>query len=869
MSATLTPDRLTLHLARWLERNPARPVFAVHLDGEWGGSSELEVAGHDVDVRVCPSELAVREALVEHQGDKRALVVLTATDRLGADVLALLDRPRVHRLSTSDTLMHLFDVRSVDPAIARKRWLVEALVDGAPPGGYERGGGLELDQDRAWRSFLRHRHGIEMDDGLKGLLSWTLGARSRSLAGADEQEREAVASYLDRVLPGSSGIVAAVLAGDDALALGLVARVLVNESEDPTCVAARTRFELRLQGWSFSPADVIAWASAAEALLLTMQADSGAAARARQSADRLLEQLQATELAYHSDYLDAGLLQRLSRVAKAMDDLLAGDANLASVAAEIASVRHHVGADDGIGQIATMALRMARWIGNDFGSSESMSTAGARFVGDFSYADWARSELRQGTGEAALDEVMRRLVERVDQIRDEQEGIFARHLVAWAAHAATDDSLLGVEHVLARIVAPLARQEPVLVIVLDGMSHRVANELLEDVVRSGWTELRRASHPKRALVISALPSVTAVSRASLLTGELQRGVAVDEKRAFAAHPELVGASGRAGVPMLFHKGDLTDSSGWLSPTLRSAVASDRRVLGVVINAIDDHLARSEQLRTPWSVRDIPPLRWLLDAARDAGRIVVLTSDHGHVLEHGSELRQSTGEGGERWRSVADGPKDGEVMIQGTRVIVPGGACVLAYSERVRYGSKKNGYHGGASAQEVLTPLLVLVPGLGDALQGWNEAAYDPPAWWLEESVAESEPTVEAKPAPETEPGQQMTLTPSAQPSITSNWVQELLDNEAFLAQRAGAGRTPVSDERTAAILTALDTHGGQLLRDALARACGISVMRLTGTLAALRQVLNVDGYPILMVDDNTGDVKLDRALLAEQFGLKC
>jgi hypothetical protein len=155
------------------------------------------------------------------------------------------------------------------------------------------------------------------------------------------------------------------------------------------------------------------------------------------------------------------------------------------------------------------------------------------------------------------------------------------------------------------------------------------------------------------------------------------------------------------------------------------------------------------------------------------------------------------------------------------------------------------------------------------LEGWIEAVYDPPAWWLEEPATESEATVEAEPAPETEPGQQMILTPQAKPSTTPGWIQELLENDAFVAQRAGAGRTPVSDERTAAILTTLDTHGGQLLRDALARACGVPVMRLTGTLAALRQVLNVDGYPILTVDDNTGDVKLDRALLAEQFGLRC
>jgi hypothetical protein len=36
----------------------------------------------------------------------------------------------------------------------------------------------------------------------------------------------------------------------------------------------------------------------------------------------------------------------------------------------------------------------------------------------------------------------------------------------------------------------------------------------------------------------------------------------------------------------------------------------------------------------------------------------------------------------------------------------------------------------------------------------------------------------------------------------------------------------------------------------------------------MRQLLNVDGYPVLSVDEDTGDVVLDVALLREQFGLR-
>jgi hypothetical protein len=36
---------------------------------------------------------------------------------------------------------------------------------------------------------------------------------------------------------------------------------------------------------------------------------------------------------------------------------------------------------------------------------------------------------------------------------------------------------------------------------------------------------------------------------------------------------------------------------------------------------------------------------------------------------------------------------------------------------------------------------------------------------------------------------------------------------------------------------------------------------------SIRQILNVDGYPVLSVDEDTGDVVLDVRLLREQFGL--
>jgi hypothetical protein len=897
VSATVTLARLRPRLEAWVARQPSRPVFAVHHTGQWTGPDQIFIdqSKSYVDVRVCASELAVREALSESREDGRGLVLLTAAEDLGEDVLARCAWPRVYRLHPEDALLLLFDVRSIDPELVNEKWLIGALVDTAPPGGYEPAGSVQLDLARAWRALLGHRHGIDPDAGLAGLLLWACSTKRLRFLEVAESERAATVEWLDRTTPGAAGILAAVRAGagEDVVALGLVLRVLLAAPESAERVAARTRLEAELQDWTFADIQAGAWARAAESRLLELQDRERNAQQRR--ADQVIERLQATMLVAYSDHLRAGLRARMALLGQRLDAHLDGKATVEDLLAAVELLRHHhlagtavsssAGASfsgSGAGAAATMALRLARWLALEAAAPQELRAAAASHATGHSYADWARSVLRQGAGEPELDGALRRLVAAADERRETQEERFATLLAAWARHAAGEDALLGVEHVIERVLGPLARQRPVLLIVLDGMSHRVADELLDDLLHDGWTELRRSGQPERALVVSALPSVTALSRTSLLSGTLARGLAADETTAFAAHPALVAAGVRAGAPRLFHKGAITDPRGGLTEELRGEIVGARRVLGVVVNAIDDHLVRSEQLRTPWAAGDILPLRWLLDAARDAGRLVVLASDHGHVLEHGSRLQPSAGESGERWRSAQSPPGDGEIAIEGKRVLAPGGACVLAYSEQIRYAPKKNGYHGGASAQEVLAPLLVLSPGLDDGIVGWEEAAYDPPAWWLSDASAPSEPPVDLLPEPalgdapaEAPAGEQMTLATHGagayslrSDSASADWIGELLASELFIAQRHAAGRTPVSDERTTQILTALDAHNGRLLRDALARICGIPAMRLTGTLAALRQLLNLDGYPVLTVEEVSGDVKLDRALLALQFDLK-
>src|SRR5262249_28389309 len=147
----------------------------------------------------------------------------------------------------------------------------------------------------------------------------------------------------------------------------------------------------------------------------------------------------------------------------------------------------------------------------------------------------------------------------------------------------------------------------------------------------------------------------------------------------------------------------------------------------VLNAVDDYLLKGDLLHVDWRIDTIRPLRQILAAAEDAGRAIVLTSDHGHVIEHETTFR--AGGEGERWRAMPGEPAGGEVILEGPRVASAfGGRIIAPWSETVRFGAKRNGYHGGASLQEAVVPVAVLAsPDV--ELSGWVEIAPQMPAWW--------------------------------------------------------------------------------------------------------------------------------------------
>ncbi|HCP12943.1 MAG TPA: hypothetical protein DIT89_11470, partial [Planctomycetaceae bacterium] len=103
---------------------------------------------------------------------------------------------------------------------------------------------------------------------------------------------------------------------------------------------------------------------------------------------------------------------------------------------------------------------------------------------------------------------------------------------------------------------------------------------------------------------------------------------------------------------------------------------------------------------------------------------------GHVLDCQSEGRTFRDElaGGERWRTAIGNPAEDELVVSGSRVLTAGNCLVAPWSERLRYGMRKNGYHGGVTPQEMVIPIAVLSSTESFPV-GWSEQPVDIPIWW--------------------------------------------------------------------------------------------------------------------------------------------
>ena len=325
-----------------------------------------------------------------------------------------------------------------------------------------------------------------------------------------------------------------------------------------------------------------------------------------------------------------------------------------------------------------------------------------------------------------------------------------------------------------------------------------------------------------------------------------------------------------------------------SESLRNALANARqKVVGVVFNAIDDHLSGPDQLHQRWTLEGLRLLPALLREAREARRVLIVTADHGHLLEDGTRLLP--GADSDRWRAGDSVQERGELLLRGNRVLTShgNGAVVCLWSECARFAGRKNGYHGGASLAEVLVPLGVFGATSID-VPGWTAAGPAQPDWWdmaaarppAVSAAAAYAPTKEASRPSRRSPAKidgqgtlfepTLPLAPVLAPRVEQaihNWIDALLASAVYASQRQLAARVALPEPQMRRLLEALAERGDKLSRAALAQRMAQPEIRMGGLLSAVRRVLNVDRAEVLSVDDASGTVELNRTLLIQQFQL--
>ncbi|GAA1546503.1 BREX-2 system phosphatase PglZ [Actinomadura kijaniata] len=931
--------------SKHLTEPPKRRVVLLRSVPDWDGPAELPWgSGQRARVVAAPSPLAIHELVLDHLApnadDPPLLVVLTDREEgeLDPAILARVHGKRIKTVDSWGVVAEAFGAEQVDQRLRAAGWAAEALLDATPPGGWPRIAGKVLSRDTALSSLALRRLRLGRydtdrstsataepgDDRLDthALLRWTLvsGApeRLRSLRGP---EREGLIDFLgEEERAGAAGRVLCALVeaehGADAVPFGLLCAALWLDSPDDMAVyQARGRVER----WLGDPPPVTGEAldlfvgkfgrdcqEFVTALLAVGRTDpDGEHGReARRVTDKVLgragelaRQFGVEQQTRHSAVLPAGLAERFT----AMGETLAtGD--LATIRERLRALRKHELGDDHDARVrikrVEMAARLVRWLATEPATDlPTVAAAIDRHVTETGWVDQALDHIEAGgDSDPALRGAYDAIAGRVRERRRLIDRSFARVLAGWTAAGTEPGSMLTVETFLPRVVKPVVAGKTgrrVLLLVLDGLSAAIAAELAEEL-RRDWAEYdpvpgSPSTQPRRRAMAAALPTLTAVSRTSLLAAALMKGSQADEKRLFPAHRFWNGAPAA-----VFHKDDLRGETPGspFGQALTDALEDGDTHIAVVLNTVDDRLAKEQKLGdATWRLDDVGKLRELLREAANRSMAVLLTSDHGHVVDRRGVKAAGENVASARHRLPGGPVADAEVELSGPRVVVdaPGGRIVALWDRDARYTAQKAGYHGGAALAEFAIPVLAFLPFNAEhPPKGWRELGDQRPAWWrLEEEpqplarttdtpvpatvrkpsrpVKES-PSSEALFDLEPQPQQSPQVSQDARPQTAeAALVAVLLSSETFQSQVGLLARKPPMDKVEAALLALLES--GTLPVTALAQRVSYPTLRANSFAAILGQLLNYEGVPVLETLPDGRTLRLNVTLLREQFGL--
>ncbi|MEY2978199.1 MAG: hypothetical protein RLZZ435_2338 [Cyanobacteriota bacterium] len=746
MTPTFSQIKAQVNAIRRKRPNTQRIVLRA--SGQW--SQDYEEADLTYRVQSCPSPLAIRLALRQPLPESVIQVLITELEEkdLEEDILLRLPKQRLFPIESWQGIQALFQARRIDPRLLQHRWIAECLMEWVPPSGYPPALGSFLDVNTVWSILLDTGLGLKEDHpDLVAILCWSMNPdHIRQFRTAIEPLHTGAIEHLVELAGAAARPVLQCIARHEVpvgLPLGLAMGVLFDDQVEHQVDRAIGKLEERyLGGSSLSKEDALSWYEAAKAVVKLQLSDPNLRLEQLRAGEEILLQLGVEDFIQVSDILPKGLDQRLALFGQQLLEQLDHPNSQSSTALEhrFQSLQHHYFARQEVHRIhrTKMALRLMNWLSQQAQTehtteARSLEQAVSHYLETGAYLDWARLKLCAGDPVPVLSQAYTILFQKVTEFCEQQAYQFALLLQESTKVGSLPPSITPVEDVIETVIAPLAEHAPVLAIVMDGMSLAVCYELLLDVIENfGWITI--APEHQKTFVgpgLATIPSVTEVSRTSLLSGVLIQGTSRVEQTKFSTHPQLLKRSKKNTNPVLFHKPDLKqEETVGLAPEVRKAIADPKQqIVGAIVNAIDDRLHKDSQIDITWTVEAIVPLQSLLYEAKQAQRIVIFLSDHGHVLESKTKYSTQDGDKGERWRSDTNELTNQELRIQGQRVVIPDSHQLIApWSEGLRYAAKKNGYHGGVNPQEMLVPVAV-ISSRDTYPPGWDERQMTVPDWW--------------------------------------------------------------------------------------------------------------------------------------------
>lgn len=933
----LTHAEIERELHRIFSKDRRSRLVALYGQGEPG---VIGAQGHTFQVVPTRCELDLRAnmpAPAERHDPGIVFLVDWTDQQLPQDLAWRMAGGRMHRIASDARLAVLFGARATDPELPFTALAKVLLAGGVTDVG--KISGQVLRRQEAYRKFLVARVGFFPDGDLttERLIEWgasndkgpTFASHAKGEKTWDDLRDEVAAFLKDEA--GVLGSIAwqAWLAGQGErfLELCLVLDAVAPQLGSGNYVEGllKGRVTVLAPEWGaalLAQAKAIAGSPILGSVLDRIESASPERASALlDRADNLIDDAPFRSALGASVRLPSGFAQRTLALENALITLVKLPtpemfAELCLAHDALRAHRHHRRETRQLEQQRQMILRLACYlvhrkhgvqppaVGPDYQAALDLAQ---RYVAEGAWVDWARQHVR-GLSIPALAQGVSDVLMKVDALRREDDRLFANALVKWFAAGKPSSQVLPISDVAKRVISELLHEEgrrKLLVLLLDGMSWANALELLDNLGNEpeGWGRACwrpkpfRGSLPAGSLppVFASLPTLTQVSRAAFFAGKddpsLGNEPSAKDPARWAANQVIQKLMGDGKDAVLMLKDGLM-AGGAASEAVKEKIAGDDRIVAVVVNAIDDQLKGSKQLRVECSLDHIKPLRELLGTAESAGRAVLLVSDHGHVPGDVLRSRGQTPDGHARWRVLAKGeqPKEFEVVLPTSNTWRPKATAAVAaiWDDTACYGDPKYGEHGGVSLAEVIAPLVLIAPqqlaGAGGRLdEGLRVTPLPEPDWWRLVLPATVEVPVaapaQAKPK---NPGPQLALpimeAPQAPPvpeKRASLKPPEPSEPEIIeLLKKAPAYKAHVKGrpldrvDNALRVLALVASAGDRMPLAEFARLFGVPPFQAGSAVVRASEILNADQYPILSYDRTGQQVVLDRAKLVQVFEVK-